>query len=243
MPKILNYERFCENLDEVTSLKTFGKKKFHPSGLFSEQIFGPVRNYTCQCGIYHGVSKSGGKCDECGVDIINSDARRKTFAKITIPIKVVNPVFYDLIADLGGKSIKKAMDDLMRNDKSVLYLDDDSFFVTVGDDEPAGVKGKWERSEAIQVLVEGLAKEMVEDGVSEWQLILNNINNLLIDQIIVLPPDLRPTSKSSGESKQLMDKINRYYVQILTKKDIMRDTIIDIHRDKALYYTYFKQLQ
>jgi len=28
MPKILNYENFCEELDEVTSLKTFGKKSF-----------------------------------------------------------------------------------------------------------------------------------------------------------------------------------------------------------------------
>jgi DNA-directed RNA polymerase subunit beta' len=243
MPKILNYERFCENLDEVTSLKTFGKKKFHPSGLFSEQIFGPVRNYTCQCGIYHGVSKSGGTCAECGVDVINSDSRRKTFAKIVIPIPVVNPLFYDLVVDLGGKTFKKAIDDLMRNDKSVLYLDDDGFFVSVGETEPEGIIDKWERAEAIKILVNGLATQMVEEGVPEWKLILDNIDNLLIDTIIVLPPDLRPTSKSSGETKQLMDKINRYYVQILTKKEIMRDTVINIQRDKALYYTYFKQLQ
>jgi len=40
-----------------------------------------------------------------------------------------------------------------------------------------------------------------------------------------------------------MDKINRYYIQILTKKEIMKETIIDIYKDKSLYYTYFKQLQ
>ncbi len=243
MPKILNYELFCENLDEVTSLKTFGKKKFHPFGLFSEQIFGPVRNYTCQCGIYHGVSKSGGKCDECGVDIINSDSRRKTFAKIVIPIPVVNPLFYDLIVDLGGKSLKKAIDDLMRNDQSVLYLDDEGYSVTVTPEHLPEEVQKWERAEAIEVLVINLAKQMVNDGITEWQFILDKIDNLLINTVIVLPPDLRPTSKSSGETKQLMDKINRYYVQILTKKEIMKGTIIDVQRDKALYYTYFKQLQ
>ena len=43
MPKILDYRSFCEDLPEVTSLKTIGKKKFHPDGLFSEQIFGPVK--------------------------------------------------------------------------------------------------------------------------------------------------------------------------------------------------------
>ncbi len=243
MPKILDYETFCENLDEVTSLKTFGKKKFHPFGLFSEQIFGPVRNYTCQCGTYYGVSKSGGKCSICEVDIINSDARRKRFAKITIPISVVNPLFYDLLVDLGGKGLKKALDDLMRNDKSVLYVSDGDFVVTpIPEQIPQGAQ-TWERTQAIRVLVEGVATEMIENGVSEWKFIMDNIDSLLIDKIIVLPPDLRPTSKSSGETKQLMDKINRYYVQILTKKEIMKETVINILRDKALYYTYFKQLQ
>jgi DNA-directed RNA polymerase subunit beta' len=243
MPKILNYANFCENLEEVTSLKTFGKKKFHPQGLFSEQIFGPVRNYTCQCGKYHGVSKSGGTCKECGVDIVNSDERRKRFAKIVLPTPVVNPLFYDLLVDIAGRTLKSALDDLMKMDKSVLYVQDDEFVVTVNPDTiPAGLQ-QWERIEGIRVLVESLATDMVADGIPEWKIVLDNIDNLLIDTIIVLPPDLRPTSKSSGEGKQLMDKINRYYVQILTKKEIMKDTIIDIRRDKSLYYTYFKQLQ
>jgi len=243
MPKILDYHKFCEPLEEVTSLKTFGKKKFHSKGLFSEQIFGPVRNYTCQCGVYHGVSKAGGTCDDCKVDIVNSDARRKRFARIGIPIPVVNPLFYDLLVDLGGRSLKSALDDLMKNDKSVLYLSDNEMVVTVNSENiPAGTQ-TWERVDAIMVLIQTLATDMIKSGVPHWQLVMDNIDSLLINQIIVLPPDLRPTSKSSGSGKDLMDKINRYYIQILTKKEIMKDTVIDIQRDKNLYYTYFKQLQ
>lgn len=243
MPKILDYHNFCEDLEEVTSLKTFGKKKFHSKGLFSEQIFGPVRNYTCQCGVYHGVSKSGGTCADCGVDIVNSDERRKRFAKIILPIPVVNPLFYDLLVDLGGRNLKSALDDLMKNDKSILYLVDNEMVVTLNPDTiPEGVN-KWERVEAIRVLVETLTSDMIEDGVTEWEVVRDNMDSLLINEIIVLPPDLRPTSKSSGSGKDLMDKINRYYIQILTKKEIMKDTVIDIQRDKTLYYTYFKQLQ
>jgi len=243
MPKILDYHSFCEDLEEVTSLKTFGKKKFHSKGLFSEQIFGPVRNYTCQCGVYHGVSKSGGTCDDCAVDIVNSDERRKRFAKIVLPIPVVNPIFYDLLVDLAGRTLKKALDDLMKNDKSILYLADNEMVVTLNPDSiPAGIN-KWERVQAIQMLIETITKDMIEDGVPEWQIVQDNISSLLIKEIIVLPPDLRPTSKSSGSGKDLMDKINRYYIQILTKKEIMKDTVIDIQRDKTLYYTYFKQLQ
>ena len=102
MPKILNYQEFCEPLDEVTSLKVIAKKKFHPEGLFSEQIFGPVKNYTCQCGTYYGPSnvKTGSKCNLCKVDIVNSDVRRTRFAKIILPFPIVNPLFYDLLVEL-----------------------------------------------------------------------------------------------------------------------------------------------
>jgi DNA-directed RNA polymerase subunit beta' len=244
MPKILDYKNFCETLDEISSLKLISKKKFHPRGLFSEQIFGPIRNYTCQCGIYYGVSKAGGKCETCGVDIVNSDERRKRFAKITLPIPVVNPIMYDLICDLGGKEIKKSIDELMKNDKSSLVkTSDDEYFVKTEDTAIPETNQTWQKTEAIYEIIKFTAQDQVDSGNNEWKIILDNIENVLLSTVIVLPPDLRPTSKTMQESKQLMDKINRYYVQILTKKEIMKDTIIDIQKDKPLYYTYFKQLQ
>lgn len=242
MPKILNYTKFCEELPEVTSLKTIGKKKFHPYGLFSEQIFGPVKNYTCQCGTYYGISKSGGKCDLCGVDITNSDVRRQRFAQITLPLKVVNPLMYDLLVDLAGKSFKSALDDLMKHEKSVLFIDNDEVVVTTTPEALPSNTQIWEKTDAIYKLVEDIATPLAEEGVPEWKLIVDNLDSLLIDRIIVLPPDLRPVSKGSG-GKQLMDKINRYYVQILTKKEIMRETIVNINADKSVFYTYFVQLQ
>jgi DNA-directed RNA polymerase subunit beta' len=242
MPKILDYETFCENLEEVSSLKTIGKRKFHPEGLFSEQIFGPVKNYTCQCGTYYGISKSGGRCDTCKVEIENSDIRRTRFAKITLPMKVVNPLFYDLLVDLGGKSLKTALDNLMKQEKSVLYMDGDEHIVSLHPENIQQGTQIWEKTDAIEKLITDVAELMSSEGIEEWKLIKDNINNLFLNKIIVLPPDLRPTSKSSG-NRQLMDKINRYYVQILTKKQIMRETTININLDKNMYYTYFKQLQ
>jgi len=242
MPKLLNYSQFCEDLEEVTTLKVFGKKKFHPQGLFSEQLFGPLKNYTCQCGTYFGVSKAGGKCDLCGVNIVNSDVRRTQFAKITLPIPVVNPLFYDLICELGGKSLKDAIDQLMKNEKSFLFMDGDEHVIGTEIDNVPNEVPKIEKTDAIYKLVYDLSKEAAELGREEWKTVYENIDNLLIKHVIVLPPDLRPSSAVSG-GKQLMDKINRYYVQILTKKEIMKETMIDIIKDKNLYYTYFKQLQ
>lgn len=242
MPKLLDYKTFCEELEEVTSVKLFDKKKFHPSGLFSEQIFGPLKNYTCQCGTYFGLSKSGGKCSNCNVDIINSDVRRTRFAKIRLPIPVVNPLFYDLLTEIGGKSLKSALDELMKNEKSCLYMDGDEHIVLDDVEKLKPGTEYWQRIDAIYKLIYDLSMTFSKEGDPEWILVFNNIDNLLLEYIIVLPPDLRPSSSVAG-GKQLMDKINRYYVQILAKKDIMKDTVLDIIKDRNLYYTYFKQLQ
>lgn len=243
MPKLLDVASFCENLKEITSSKIIEKRKFHPAGLFSEQIFGPIKNYTCQCGTYHGVSRAGGTCSECGVDIENIVVRRKRFAKIILPVPIVNPIMYDLITDIGGNLIKNYLSKLMKNDKSVLYTKDGYYYVTEDSKVPDNVT-KWEKLEAIYELINNVAESNVEsDPNSRWKIIKNNMNNLFIQSIPVLPPDLRPAAKGIERNNQVVDKINRFYMQILTKKESMKDTIIDINRDKTLFYSYFKQIQ
>jgi len=247
MPKLLDIISFCDDLKEVTSSKIIDKRKFYKDGLFSEQIFGPIKNYTCQCGTYHGISRTGTSCSVCGVDIVNSDVRRKRFAKIVLPIQIVNPIMYDLIVDIGGNLVKTYLNKLMKNEKSVLYLQttetDSYYLVTDSDKVPDGVE-KWERLEAIYELISNTSTEEVEnDPNSKWKIIKNNLDKLFIQTILVLPPDLRPAAKGVERNNQIVDKINRFYMQILTKKESMRDTIIDIARDKTLFYSYFKQLQ
>jgi DNA-directed RNA polymerase subunit beta' len=242
MPNILNYNKFCEELKPITSVKVFKKRFFHSEGLFSEQIFGPLKNYTCQCGTYYGISKSGGQCKDCGVDIVNSNERRKRFAKIVLPIPVVNPLMYDLIVSLGGKAIKKPLDNLMKNEKSILYVIGDETFVVHDDAKIPKTATKYEKAEAIHFLVKNFSEMMYEDEHDEnWEKVVKNIDNFLIREIIVLPPDLRPSTQSG--SKQLMDKINRYYIQILTKKEVMQASHLEAIRDKSIYYTYFRNLQ
>jgi len=243
MPKLLDLGAFCEDLKEITSSKIIDKRKFHSEGLFSEQIFGPVKNYTCQCDVYHGVSRSGGTCKICGVDIVNSDVRRKRFAKIVLPVQIVNPIMYDLVIDIAGNKLKAYLNKLMKNEKSVLYTKDDFYFVTEEDKVPPGVL-RWEKLDAIYELISNMAMAYVEDDPnSKWKNILDNLDKLFTQNILVLPPDLRPAAKGVERNNQIVDKINRFYMQILTKKESMKDTIIDITRDKTLFYSYFKQLQ
>lgn len=243
MPKLLDISSFCEELKEITSSKIIDKRKFHAEGLFSEQIFGPIKNYTCQCGIYHGISRSGGTCKVCGVDIVNSDIRRKRFAKIVLPVPIVNPIMYDLVIDIAGNTLKSYLNKLMKNEKIVLYTKDEYYFVTEEDKVPEGVQ-TWEKLDAIYELVSNMANAFVtDDPNSKWNVVKDNLDKLFIQNILVLPPDLRPAAKGIERNNQVVDKINRFYMQILTKKESMKETIIDITRDKTVFYSYFKQLQ
>ena len=245
MPFLLDMAEYCDSLPEITSSKIIDKKKFNSTGLFSEQIFGPEKNYTCQCGVYYGVSRSGGTCEKCGIDIVKSDVRRKRFAKIILPIPIVNPIFYDLLLDVGGNLLKSYLKQLMRNEKSVLYINENDEYI-IGEDGklPENVTEKWEKLEAIKELVENMAKSNVEnDPTSKWKIVNDNLDKLFIKSIIVLPPDLRPAAKDIRKTNNTVDKINRFYQQVLTKKESMRGTIIDITRDKSVFYSYFKQLQ
>lgn len=241
MPRLLDVDEFCKDLEEVSTEQIMLKKFFHPQGLFSEQIFGPIKNYTCQCGTYYGYSKSGGTCSTCGIDIVKSIERRRRFAKITLPIPLVNPLYYDLLVYIGGKEVKDTINKLMINEKSFLYKDNGEFVVSTKPELKQKLKTVYERTEAIYKLVHDLSETMAEEGFEEWKLLYNSINSLIIHNVIVLPPDLRPLSLVSN--KQMMDKVNKFYVQILTKKKIMRDTVADIIRDEKIYYNYFQQLQ
>ena len=99
-----------EQLPSLTEVKTSSiylsnkTEKFHSEGLFSEQIFGPVENYKCQCGETFGKINAGKRCQNCGVLCDLNILRSNTFAKIKLPanIYVINPVFIGNLSQIFG---------------------------------------------------------------------------------------------------------------------------------------------
>jgi DNA-directed RNA polymerase beta' subunit len=57
--EIVNINDEFAGLQEVTSPRIFYRNRFDPHGLFSEQIFGCVEDYRCQCGRYYGKEYLG----------------------------------------------------------------------------------------------------------------------------------------------------------------------------------------
>ena len=71
---------------EVKKPETINYRTFKPEreGLFCAQIFGPVKDYECNCGKYKRMKHRGTKCEKCGVEVIQAKVRRERQAHIEI---------------------------------------------------------------------------------------------------------------------------------------------------------------
>jgi DNA-directed RNA polymerase subunit beta' len=77
---------------EVTKPETINYRSFKPEkdGLFCEKIFGPVRNWECNCGKYKRIRYRGVVCDRCGVEVMHSKVRRERMGHIELAEPVVH---------------------------------------------------------------------------------------------------------------------------------------------------------
>ena len=64
---------------EVKKPETINYRTFKPErdGLFCAKIFGPTKDYECNCGKYKRMRHRGVVCEKCGVEVIQSKVRRE----------------------------------------------------------------------------------------------------------------------------------------------------------------------
>ncbi|MFC1650367.1 DNA-directed RNA polymerase subunit beta' [Candidatus Latescibacterota bacterium] len=77
---------------EVTKPETINYRSFKPEreGLFCERIFGPVKDWECQCGKYKRIRYRGIVCDRCGVEVTQSKVRRDRMGSIELAVPVAH---------------------------------------------------------------------------------------------------------------------------------------------------------
>lgn len=97
---------------EVKKSETISYRTYKPEsdGLFSARIFGPTRDYECQCGKYRRMKYKGIVCEKCGVEITTSKVRRERLGHIELVSPVINSLFLrrtnSPIAMLLGMTVK-----------------------------------------------------------------------------------------------------------------------------------------
>ena len=77
---------------EVTKPETINYRTLNPEfdGLFCERIFGPVKDWECNCGKYKRMRYKGLICEKCGVEVTKSKVRRERMGHIQLAAPVAH---------------------------------------------------------------------------------------------------------------------------------------------------------
>ncbi|MDW7711849.1 MAG: DNA-directed RNA polymerase subunit beta' [Deferrisomatales bacterium] len=106
---------------EVKKPETINYRTFKPEsdGLFCAKIFGPVKDYECNCGKYKRMKHRGVVCEKCGVEVIRSSVRRERMGHIELATPVAHVWFLRSLPSRIGSLMGMKLKDLER----VLYYE------------------------------------------------------------------------------------------------------------------------
>ncbi len=106
---------------EVKKPETINYRTFKPErdGLFCAKIFGPVKDYECNCGKYKRMKHRGIICEKCGVEVIQSKVRRERMGHIELATPVAHIWFLKSLPSRIGTLLDLTLKEVER----VLYFE------------------------------------------------------------------------------------------------------------------------
>ncbi|MDD5153349.1 MAG: DNA-directed RNA polymerase subunit beta' [Thermodesulfobacteriota bacterium] len=111
---------------EIKKPETINYRTFKPErdGLFCAKIFGPAKDYECNCGKYKRMKHRGVVCEKCGVEVIQSKVRRERMGHIELAAPVAHIWFLKSLPSKVGNLLDFTLKEL----EKVLYFE--SYVVT-----------------------------------------------------------------------------------------------------------------
>jgi len=159
---------------EVKKPETINYRTFKPErdGLFCAKIFGPTKDYECNCGKYKRMKHRGIVCEKCGVEVIPSKVRRERLGHIDLACPVAHIWFLKSLPSRIGALLDMTLKDL----EKVLYFE---AYVVLDPGDTSLVKGQLlpedKYSEAMDEFagqfVAGMGAEAVRELLSEIDLV------------------------------------------------------------------------
>ena len=167
---------------EVKKPETINYRTFKPErdGLFCAKIFGPTKDYECNCGKYKRMRHRGVVCEKCGVEVIQSKVRRERMGHIDLASPVAHIWFLKSLPSRIGTLLDMTLKELER----VLYFE--SYVVTDPGQTPLRKK---------ELLTETRYRKLIEEhgpGSFQAEMGAEAIRKLLCDlELDKLATDLR----------------------------------------------------
>ena len=106
---------------EVRKPETINYRSFKPErdGLFCERIFGPVKDWECNCGKYKRIRFRGIVCDRCGVEVTQSKVRRERMGHIELAVPVSHIWYFKSLPSRIGHMLDLSIREL----EKILYYE------------------------------------------------------------------------------------------------------------------------
>ncbi len=101
---------------EIKKPETINYRTFKPErdGLFCAKIFGPVKDWECNCGKYKRMKHKGVICEKCGVEVLLSKVRRERMGHIELASPVAHIWFFKGLPSRIGHILNLSLKELER---------------------------------------------------------------------------------------------------------------------------------
>jgi DNA-directed RNA polymerase beta' subunit len=186
---------------EVKKPETINYRTFKPErdGLFCAKIFGPVKDYECNCGKYKRMKHRGTVCEKCGVEVIQSKVRRERMGHIELATPVAHIWFLKSLPSRIGTLLDLTLKEVER----VLYFE--SYIVLDGGQtglEPGTLLNEEKYRQAVEEF--GIGSFEARMGGEAVRDMLEKLD--LVTQGVVLRQDMKD-STSEAKRKKLAKRL------------------------------------
>jgi DNA-directed RNA polymerase subunit beta' len=208
---------------EVKKPETINYRTFKPErdGLFCAKIFGPVKDYECNCGKYKRMKHRGVVCEKCGVEVIQSKVRRERLGHIELASPVAHIWFLRSLPSRMGALLDLTLKDL----EKVLYCESYIMVDQGSSDVEAGT-----------VLSEEKYNQLLKDGVAftagmGGEAIRELLKKIDIDLLSrTLRRDLKGTVSEAQRTKlsKRLNVVEAFKTSVTNKPDWMMLDVIPV---------------
>ncbi len=186
---------------EVKKPETINYRTFKPErdGLFCAKIFGPTKDYECNCGKYKRMKHRGVICEKCGVEVIQSKVRRERMGHIELASPVAHIWFLKSLPSKIGNLLDMTLKDL----EKVLYFE---AYVVIDPKDTSLIRAQILTEECYRQTQEEYGAENFEVGIGAEavQKMIRQVNCAQLSQD--LRRDLAETS-SEAKRKKLVKRL------------------------------------
>jgi DNA-directed RNA polymerase subunit beta' len=185
---------------EVKKPETINYRTFKPEkdGLFCAKIFGPTKDYECNCGKYKRMKHRGIVCEKCGVEVIQSKVRRERMGHVRLATPVAHIWFLKSIPSKIGILSDMTLRELER----ILYFE--AYLVLDGKGTPLK-KGEILSEDRYREAKEKFGNEfVVAQGADAVREVLRNTNVKELSQ--KLRTEMKETT-SEAKKKRLAKRL------------------------------------